>query len=97
MASIAAYGDTLHTFVERRHYAGAFLPGFKAVPEFDVVARPVGLRYVDDFVRGLLIDSLANVQITELPLNNRNFEQLILLQPGVATVIETTKSPVAGS
>ena len=30
-ASIAAYGDTVHTFVERTHYTGAFLPGYKAV------------------------------------------------------------------
>ena len=26
MSSIAAYGDTLHTFVERRNYRGVFLP-----------------------------------------------------------------------
>ena len=29
MATIAAYGDTVHTFVERAGYAGAFLPGFE--------------------------------------------------------------------
>jgi 4-hydroxyphenylpyruvate dioxygenase len=28
MATIATYGDTLHTFVERNGYRGAFLPGF---------------------------------------------------------------------
>src|SRR5437879_4692038 len=43
MASIAAYGDTIHTFVERRNYRGAFLPGFTAVPGPDRVARPAGL------------------------------------------------------
>ena len=47
MASIAAYGDTLHTFVERRNYRGAFLPGYAAVPGPDQVARPAGLKYVD--------------------------------------------------
>jgi 4-hydroxyphenylpyruvate dioxygenase len=30
IATIAAYGDTLHTFVERSGYDGAFLPGFVA-------------------------------------------------------------------
>jgi 4-hydroxyphenylpyruvate dioxygenase len=30
MATIATYGETLHTFVERRGYAGAFLPGYTA-------------------------------------------------------------------
>jgi 4-hydroxyphenylpyruvate dioxygenase len=29
MATIATYGDTLHTFVERGGYAGAFLPGYE--------------------------------------------------------------------
>ena len=27
VAAIATYGDTIHTFVERRNYRGAFLPG----------------------------------------------------------------------
>ena len=27
LASIATYGDTIHTFVERKNYRGAFLPG----------------------------------------------------------------------
>ncbi len=30
MATIATYGETLHTFVERDGYSGAFLPGFEA-------------------------------------------------------------------
>ena len=29
LASIAAYGDTIHTFVEREDYAGSHLPGFR--------------------------------------------------------------------
>jgi len=48
-ASIAAYGDTIHTFVERGHYNGAFLPGFRA-EQADTVARPTGLKYVDHMV-----------------------------------------------
>jgi len=50
MASIAAYGDTLHSFIERRDYKGAFLPGFKAVKGNDAVARPTGLKYIDHMV-----------------------------------------------
>ncbi len=50
MASIAAYGDTLHTFVERRDYKGPFLPGFVAVNGPDTVARPTGLKYIDHMV-----------------------------------------------
>ncbi|MCW3012653.1 MAG: hppD [Solirubrobacterales bacterium] len=33
LASIATYGETLHTFVDRSAYAGAFLPGFRALPQ----------------------------------------------------------------
>jgi 4-hydroxyphenylpyruvate dioxygenase len=50
IASIAAYGDTIHSFVERRNYRGVFLPGFTAVEGEDVVSRPVGLKYVDHTV-----------------------------------------------
>jgi 4-hydroxyphenylpyruvate dioxygenase len=48
-ASIAAYGDTIHTFVERGHYNGPFLPGFRLEPA-DLVARPTGLKYIDHMV-----------------------------------------------
>jgi len=49
VASIAAYGDTIHSFVERRGYAGAFLPGFRRMAD-DGLARPIGLRYIDHIV-----------------------------------------------
>ena len=48
-SSIAAYGDTIHTFVERGHYNGPFLPGFRSERE-DTVARPTGLKHVDHMV-----------------------------------------------
>jgi 4-hydroxyphenylpyruvate dioxygenase len=49
VSSIHAYGDTLHSFVERNDYNGAFLPGYRAV-EDDQVARPVGLLHIDHCV-----------------------------------------------
>lgn len=49
LASIRIYGDTIHTFVERREYRGAFLPGYETVGE-DRIARPVGLQHVDHMV-----------------------------------------------
>jgi 4-hydroxyphenylpyruvate dioxygenase len=48
-ASIAAYGDTLHTFVERKDYRGIFFPGYQATSP-DTVANPVGLLHVDHVV-----------------------------------------------
>ena len=49
-SAIAAYGDTLHGFVERSNYHGTFLPGFVAVQAEDLVSRPVGLLHVDHMV-----------------------------------------------
>jgi 4-hydroxyphenylpyruvate dioxygenase len=50
VASIATYGDTIHSFVERRNYRGIFLPGFVTVESPDPLARPVGLLHVDHMV-----------------------------------------------
>ncbi|MCS6832463.1 MAG: 4-hydroxyphenylpyruvate dioxygenase [Flammeovirgaceae bacterium] len=48
-ASIATYGETIHTFVERKNYKGPFMPGYvsKSSP-FKV--KPVGLKYIDHCV-----------------------------------------------
>ncbi len=48
-ASIGLYGDTIHTFVERRNYFGVFLPGYRTVDE-DLVVRPAGLLHIDHMV-----------------------------------------------
>ncbi len=46
-AAVAAYGDTVHTFIERHEYKGAFAPGFVASRGS---ADPVGLKRVDHVV-----------------------------------------------
>src|SRR5687767_10540662 len=54
VATIAAYGDTIHAFVDRSGYGGAFLPGFEPIPP----SRPAG----DDFL--LAIDHIVgNVEL----------------------------------
>jgi 4-hydroxyphenylpyruvate dioxygenase len=50
ISAIATYGDTIHTFVERKNYTGSFLPGFRDIPGLDPIARPVGLKYIDHMV-----------------------------------------------
>jgi len=50
LAAIATYGDTIHTFVERGNYHGAFLPGFRTVEGDDRVAQPAGLEHIDHMV-----------------------------------------------
>lgn len=49
VASIRTYGDTIHTFVERKNYAGPFLPGYK-MRKSSMAVRPTGLKYIDHCV-----------------------------------------------
>lgn len=46
-AQVRTYGDTIHTFVERAAYKGAFLPGYKAVER---KSEGTGLLIVDHVV-----------------------------------------------
>jgi 4-hydroxyphenylpyruvate dioxygenase len=50
ISAIAIYGDTIHSFVERSDYRGAFMPGFAPVDTDEAVARPVGLQHIDHMV-----------------------------------------------
>lgn len=50
LSSIAIYGDTIHTFVERRAYRGVFLPGYARMPAPDRITRPAGLLHIDHMV-----------------------------------------------
>lgn len=48
-AGIYTYGETVHMFVERKNYTGAFLPGYKEWTS-DYNPKPVGLKYIDHMV-----------------------------------------------
>jgi 4-hydroxyphenylpyruvate dioxygenase len=49
IAGIYTYGETVHTFVERKNYKGTFMPGYKAKKSL-IEVKPVGLLYVDHCV-----------------------------------------------
>ncbi|TVR82682.1 MAG: 4-hydroxyphenylpyruvate dioxygenase [Saprospirales bacterium] len=49
LSGIHTYGETIHTFVERNNYSGAFMPGFVSRKSIRKV-EPVGLKYVDHCV-----------------------------------------------
>jgi len=49
-SAIATYGDTIHTFVERKQYKGDFMPGFEEISDTDNVCRPAGLKSIDHIV-----------------------------------------------
>ena len=57
VASVKAYGDTVHTFVGREDYTGAFLPGYEAI-EAPRLSDPVGLSGIDHVV--------ANVELGKM-------------------------------
>jgi len=51
LATIATYGDTVHTFVERHAYKGAFLPGYRALPtNVPPRSRSAGIAAIDHVV-----------------------------------------------
>jgi len=50
VAAIKTYGETIHTFVERKDYTGTFLPGFVPWHKEDYQVDEVGLKYVDHCV-----------------------------------------------
>ena len=49
LAAIETYGETWHTFVERKNYRGVFMPGYMPRESFSKVTG-VGLKFVDHCV-----------------------------------------------
>ncbi len=49
VASIRTYGETIHTFVERKNYRGVFLPGYKPKTS-QYKPTYIGLKYIDHCV-----------------------------------------------
>jgi 4-hydroxyphenylpyruvate dioxygenase len=50
LSAIATYGDTIHTFVSRGDYRGAFKPGYVSVPGAPADRTGVGLDAIDHVV-----------------------------------------------
>ena len=56
-ASIKTYGDTIHTFVERKNYNGVFLPGFEVwKSEYNPGSK--GLKYIDHMVGNVALGTM---------------------------------------
>jgi len=49
VSAIATYGETIHKFIERKNYSGAFLPGYVA-KKSTVPTKSVGLKHIDHCV-----------------------------------------------
>ena len=68
VASIAIYGDTIHSLVERRNYRGLFLPGFQR-RDTHYQAAETGLLYVDHCV--------GNVELGQMNVWVRFYENVM--------------------
>jgi 4-hydroxyphenylpyruvate dioxygenase len=54
-ASVATYGDTIHSFVNRSKYRGVFFPGYRATGE---LPKPGPLLYVDHVVGNVALGDM---------------------------------------
>lgn len=73
-SAIKTYGDTIHIFVERRHYSGIFLPHFVAwQPHYQ--PSSTGLKYVDHMVGNVGWNEMN--QWTNFYANVMGFSQLV--------------------
>ncbi|MFN8656869.1 MAG: 4-hydroxyphenylpyruvate dioxygenase [Candidatus Obscuribacterales bacterium] len=59
-ATVQAYGDTVHTFVERHAYKGGFAPGFKIVEKPGNDGKGAGLLIVDHVVGNVERDRMES-------------------------------------
>src|SRR5262249_9375176 len=50
ISAIATYGDTVHSFVNRRGYGGPYMPGYVSVSSNGHASTGVGLRTIDHCV-----------------------------------------------
>lgn len=50
MSGIHIYGDTVHLFIERKNYTGAFIPGYRKWENENFKPQSTGLLYVDHCV-----------------------------------------------
>jgi 4-hydroxyphenylpyruvate dioxygenase len=71
-ATIALYGDVVHSFIERNDYAGPFLPGYQKYESPWPKSRVSGLRAIDHIV--------ANVELGEMDEWVRFYERVMGFQ-----------------
>ncbi len=74
-ASIATYGDTIHTFVERKDYRGLFMPGFREWHNPHWKAHPIGLEYVDHCVGNVALGDMN--RLVDFYADVMGFKQLV--------------------
>jgi 4-hydroxyphenylpyruvate dioxygenase len=74
-ASIEAYGDTIHSFIERENYSGAFLPGYRAEQALPDEGPEVGIQLIDHVVCNVELGRMN--ELVEFYKRILGFDQLV--------------------
>ena len=74
-ATIEAYGDTVHSFVERENYSGVFLPGYRAEEALPDDGPEVGIQLVDHIVCNVELGKMN--ELVEFYRRILGFDQLV--------------------
>ena len=74
-ASIKAYGDTIHSFIERENYSGPFLPGYRAEEPFPDDGPAVGIKAIDHVVANVELGKMN--EMVEFYARILGFSQLV--------------------
>lgn len=89
-STVAVYGDTVHSFVQRREYTGLFLPGFQPIKNTSLSSLRTCLSAIDHIAISLERDTLD--EWVEFYENVMGFEQSH--QEDVVTAYSAMKSTV---
>lgn len=85
-ATIQTFGDTTHTFIDRRNYSGAFLPGYHAVNESDPIQQYLPTVDVDEIDHCVGnhdwndLESVCNLYEYTSPLNCSDTDKSLVMK-----------------
>jgi 4-hydroxyphenylpyruvate dioxygenase len=74
-SAIAAYGDTVHSFVERENYSGPFLPGYRAEDPLPDDGPAVGIQLIDHVVCNVELGKMN--ELVDFYARILGFDQLV--------------------
>ncbi|HEV3474493.1 MAG TPA: 4-hydroxyphenylpyruvate dioxygenase, partial [Actinomycetota bacterium] len=74
-SAIKAYGDTIHSFIERENYSGPFLPGYREEEPFPDDGPPVGIQAIDHVVANVELGKMN--EMVEFYARILGFSQLV--------------------
>jgi 4-hydroxyphenylpyruvate dioxygenase len=74
-SAIAAYGDTVHSFIERENYSGPFLPGYRSEDSIPDDGPEVGIKHIDHVVCNVELGKMN--ELAEFYARVLGFNQLV--------------------